>query len=64
NYYANLGVSKNATIEEIKSAFRRLAKEHHPDKKGPNHDGDSTEFRKIHEAYEKLSDPALRAAYD
>jgi DnaJ-class molecular chaperone len=51
DYYADLGVSPYATPAEIRAAYLRLAKEHHPDKKVDN---DATEFRKIHEAYEKL----------
>lgn len=64
DYYADLGLSPHATQDEIKAAFRHLAKLHHPDKQGPEHDGDTSEFRKTREAYEILSDPGTRAAYD
>lgn len=64
DYYQTLGVERGASPEEIKRAFRRLAKEHHPDA----HQGDKKEaerkFRKVAEAYEILSDPDKRAQYD
>jgi molecular chaperone DnaJ len=62
--YGTLGVSKNATQDEIKSAFRKLAKEFHPD----IHQGDKKvgeeKFKKIAEAYKILSDPDTRQKYD
>ena len=60
NYYETLNVSKNATPEEIKKSYRRLVKEHHPDKTG----GDDTQFKKISEAYETLSDSVKKEQYD
>ncbi len=63
NYYDVLGVKKDATEEEIKTAYRRLAKQYHPDL----HPGDETcaeKFREINEANEVLSDKQKRAAYD
>lgn len=60
DYYDVLGVSKSATAEEIKKAYRKQAVEHHPDKTG----GDDTKFKEIGEAYETLSDPQKRAGYD
>ncbi|MHB0978000.1 MAG: DnaJ C-terminal domain-containing protein [Minisyncoccota bacterium] len=60
DYYKILGVSKNATEEEIKKAFRKLAHEHHPDKKG----GNEAKFKEISEAYAVLSDKNKRAQYD
>ena len=60
DHYNTLGVSKNASDSEIKSAYRRLAMEHHPDKTG----GDDTRFKQINEAYDTLKDPERRAAYD
>ena len=61
-YYRVLGVSKNASLDEIKSAYRRLAKIYHPDRSA---DPDTEEkFREIQKAYEVLSDPAKRAQYD
>lgn len=59
NYYNILGVSKTASAEEIKKAYRKLASQHHPDK-----GGDTTQFQKIEEAYRILSDPQKRQEYD
>jgi curved DNA-binding protein len=59
NYYETLGVAKTATPEELKAAFRKLAKSHHPDL-----GGDVTKFQQINEAYETLGDPDKRALYD
>lgn len=59
NYYNILGVPKEASDEEIKKAFRKLAREAHPDK-----GGDTEKFQKIQEAYETLSDPQKRREYD
>jgi DnaJ-class molecular chaperone len=60
SYYDILGVDKDATQEEIKTAFRKLSKKHHPDTKG----GDVQTFQKINEAYQVLSDPEKREEYD
>lgn len=62
DYYAALGVPRGAEAEEIKKAFRRLARETHPDT-NPDPAAEAR-FREIAEAYEVLSDPARRAAYD
>jgi curved DNA-binding protein len=59
NYYETLGVSKNATPDEIKRAFRKLASQHHPDK-----GGDTQKFQEIQAAYDTLGDPEKKAAYD
>lgn len=60
NYYDILGVSKEASEDEIKRAYRKLALKTHPDKNG----GDDTMFKKINVAYETLSDPDKRREYD
>lgn len=59
DHYAVLGVSKNATPEEIKKSYRKLASQHHPDK-----GGDTAKFQQIQEAYAVLSDPQKRQQYD
>jgi curved DNA-binding protein CbpA len=62
NYYGILGVNKNASDEEVHKAYRRLAKQFHPD---INSDPTSTEHQKeINEAYAGLKDPKKRAIYD
>jgi len=60
DYYEILDVSKNATDEEIKKAYRKLANKYHPDKAG----GDEKKFKEINEAYQILSDKQKRAQYD
>ncbi len=60
DYYEVLGVSKNASADEIKKAFRKQAVQHHPDKEG----GDETKFKEINEAYEVLKDQQKRQRYD
>ena len=63
DYYEVLGVSKSASADEIKKAYRRLAMKHHPDR---NKDDDASEgkFKEVKEAYEVLRDSDKRAAYD
>lgn len=60
DYYDVLGVSKTASADEIKKAFRKLAVKHHPDKEG----GDETKFKEANEAYEVLKDAQKRQRYD
>lgn len=61
--YDVLGVGRTATQDEIKSAFRKLAAQHHPDK-NPGDDGAQQRFKEINAAYQILSDPQKRAAFD
>ena len=63
DYYELLGVSRTATAEEIKKAYRRLAREHHPDV-NPDDAESEARFKEIAKAYEVLCDPDLRARYD
>jgi DnaJ-class molecular chaperone len=59
NYYSILGINKNASEEDIKQSYRKLAREHHPDK-----GGDKNLFQEIQEAYETLSDSNKKQQYD
>lgn len=63
NYYEILGVDKNATQSEIKSAYRKLVKQYHPDLH-PNDESAAAKFKEINEANETLSDPEKRRQYD
>ncbi|PMP69261.1 MAG: molecular chaperone DnaJ [Thermodesulfobacterium geofontis] len=63
DYYAILGVPRDATQEEIKRAYRRLALKYHPDRNPGNKEAEE-KFKEISEAYEVLSDPEKRAIYD
>lgn len=63
NYYELLGVQKTATDEELKSAFRKMARQYHPDLH-PGDEAAANKFKEINEAYETLSDPQKRAEYD
>ena len=60
NYYDILGVSKGASDDEIKKAYRKLAHKYHPDKSG----GDEAKFKEVNQAYQTLSDRAKRQQYD
>jgi molecular chaperone DnaJ len=62
-YYAALGVKKSASADEIKKAFRKLARKHHPDV-NPGDKGAEEKFKTISEAHEVLSDPKKRKIYD
>jgi molecular chaperone DnaJ len=58
--YTTLGVSKNASPDEIKKAYRKLAHQHHPDKKG----GNEARFKEVNEAYQILGDAEKKSRYD
>lgn len=63
DYYEVLGVEKGASEEELKKAYRRLAKQYHPDLH-PNDKEAEEKFKEINEAYDVLKDPDKRARYD
>src|SRR4026207_2467920 len=63
DYYATLGVSRAASDEEIKKAFRKLARKYHPDVAKDKKVAEE-KFKQINEAYEVLSDPEKRRKYD
>jgi len=59
DYYTTLGVNRNASPDDIKKAYRKMAAQHHPDK-----GGDTATFQKIQEAYDTLSDPQKKQQHD
>ena len=63
DYYEVLGVNRDASEEEIKKAYRKLAMKHHPDR-NPDNPKAEEQFKEAKEAYETLSDGQKRAAYD
>ncbi len=62
DHYKTLGISKNATTEEIKKAYRKLALQYHPDRGGDKES--EKKFKEVNEAYQILSDPEKRKRYD
>ena len=63
NHYETLGLSEGASADEVRKAFRRLARKHHPDV-NPGDKGAEAKFKEINEAHEVLSDPKKRREYD
>src|SRR5581483_8613832 len=63
DYYKILGVGKNASEEEIKKAYRKLARQHHPDR-NPGDKSAEEKFKQISQAHDVLSDPEKRKQYD
>ncbi len=64
DYYEVLGVNKTATDEELKKAYRKLAKKYHPDANPDNKAEAEAKFKEVNEAYETLSNPQKRKMYD
>src|SRR5277367_3392992 len=63
DYYATLGVAREATAEDLKKAYRKLAMQHHPDR-NPGDKQAEAKFKEVNEAYDVLKDDQKRAAYD
>ena len=63
DYYAELGIGRDAGEKEVRSAFRRMARQYHPDL-NPGDEGAEERFKRVNEAYEVLSDDEKRKAYD
>src|SRR3990167_7069072 len=60
DYYQTLGITRTASPDDIKKAYRKLAHQYHPDKQG----GNESKFKEVNEAYQVLSDPKKRESYD
>src|SRR5437660_5423711 len=63
DYYETLGVKKDASEEDVKKAYRKLARQYHPDR-NPGDKGAEARFKEVQEAYDVLSDKQKRAQYD
>ena len=63
DYYTILGLARDATEEDLKKSYRKLAMKHHPDR-NPDDKASEEKFKEAKEAYEVLTDPSKRAAYD
>ena len=63
DFYSILGVKKDATAEQIKKAYRKLARKHHPDVNPGNKEAEE-QFKEVSQAHEALSDPEKRKIYD
>ena len=63
DYYELLGVSRTASADDLKKAFRKLAMQHHPDRNSGD-EASEKQFKNINHAYDILKDPEKRAAYD
>jgi len=63
DYYGALGISRSASKEEIRKAYRKLARKHHPDL-NPGDKAAEERFKRVQEAYDVLSDPKKRQMYD